>query len=200
MASTPSALADRLISKSSAPMINITRDAGLIFAGSLFVALLAQAQIPLQPVPVTLQTFGVLLIGAVLGSRRGALAMLAYAIEGAAGLPVFAGGTFGVARIIGPTGGYIIGFIFAGMLVGWLAERGWDRTPWMMTLAMIAGNIVIYSFGAPWLAYWLHSFSLALQYGVYPFLIGDMLKIVAAAIALPLAHWVVNAVQLHKGK
>ncbi len=200
MASDTRALADRLITKASTRAINITRDAGLILAGSFFVALLAQAQIPLQPVPVTLQTFGVLLIGAALGSRRGALTMLAYAIEGAAGLPVFAGGTSGIAKIVGPTGGYIIGFIFAGLLVGWLAERGWDRTPWMMALAMIAGNLVIYSFGASWLAYWLHSFSLALHFGVYPFLIGDLLKVIAAAIALPLAHWLVNAVQLHKGK
>ncbi|MCS7251828.1 MAG: biotin transporter BioY, partial [Thermoflexus sp.] len=135
-------------------------DAMLILGGSLFTALMAQISIPLPftPVPITGQTLAVLLVGAALGSRRGALSIATYVLEGALGLPVFAGGTAGISRLQGPTGGYLIGFVAAALITGWLAERGWDRRPLSTALAMLAGNAVIYLFGLPWLALFLGGF------------------------------------------
>src|SRR5687768_13758188 len=99
----------------------------LILGGSLLLALSAQIVVQKVPVPITGQTFAVLLVGALLGSRRGGLSLLTYLLEGAAGLPFFAGGTGGIAKLTGPTGGYLIGFMVAAFAVGLLAERGWDR-------------------------------------------------------------------------
>ena len=167
-------------------------DALLILGGSLFTALMAQITIPLPftPVPITGQTLAVLLVGAALGSRRGALSMAAYVVEGALGLPVFAGGTAGLKRLTGPTGGYLIGFIAAAFVTGWLAERGWDRRPLSTALAMLTGNAVIYLFGLPWLALFLGGFSGpkgALALGLLPFIPGDLLKLALAAFLLPLS-------------
>ncbi|GBC83908.1 Biotin transporter BioY [bacterium HR11] len=158
----------------------------LVLGGSLFTALMAQVAIPLPftPVPITGQTLAVLLVGAVLGARRGALSMMAYLAEGLAGLPVFAGGTAGVGRLLGPTGGYLIGFVFAAYVVGRLADRGWDRRPATTALAMLVGNGVIYVFGLPWLAQFVgpaHVFSM----GLVPFIPGDLLKVLLAAALLP---------------
>ena len=116
--------------------------------------------------PITGQTLAVLLVGATLGSRRGTLAMLAYLAEGAMGLPVFAGAG-GAARLIGPTGGYLIGFVVAAFIVGWLAEHGWDRRLLTTALAMLAGNAAIYLFGVSWLAI-LMAADKALADGVVP--------------------------------
>src|ERR671910_1051854 len=127
-------------------------DAALIVVFSAFVALTAQVEIPLRPVPITLQTLGVLLTGALLGSSRGVLALLLYLAEGAVGLPVFAGGAAGLAYMLGPTGGYLVGFVLAAGLVGWLAERGWGRRLVWTALAMAIGNLVIYALGVAWLA------------------------------------------------
>ncbi len=161
------------------------RDAVLVVLFSGFVALTAQIKIPVGAVPFTLQTLGVLLTGAVLGSRRGALTLGVYAVEGAIGLPVFAGGAFGVPYMLGPTGGYLIGFIAAAWLVGALAERGWDRRLPLAALAMVLGNLVIYAFGVAWLAVVLGSLSKAIMGGVVPFLLGDLAKIALAAVVLP---------------
>lgn len=109
----------------------------LVVAGSVLIALLAQLEIPLQPVPITGQTFGVLLVGALLGSRLGAVTVLTYLAWGAIGLPVFAGGISGPARLVGPTGGYLVGFVGAAFLVGWLSERGWDRRILTTAVAML---------------------------------------------------------------
>ncbi len=160
-------------------------DAVLVIAFSLFVALTAQVQIPLWPVPITLQTLGVLLTGAALGSSRGALALLLYLAEGAAGLPVFAGWSYGMARLAGPTGGYLIGFVFAAALVGWLAERGWDRRVSTAAAAMLLGNLVIYAFGVSWLAVALGDVGTAIGKGLLLFIPGDLLKIAVAALVLP---------------
>ena len=162
-------------------------DAALVLGGSLFIALSAQVaiQLPFSPVPITGQTLAVLLVGALLGSRRGALAVLAYIAEGLAGLPVFAGGAAGLARLFGPTGGYLVGFVAAAFLVGWLAERGWDRRFGTTIAAMTLGNVVIYSVGAVWLAVFVGGLSRAWSLGVLPFLPGDALKIVLAAVLLP---------------
>lgn len=115
-------------------------DAALVVLFGAFVALTAQVQLPLWPVPLTLQTLGVLFTGAVLGSRRGALALFLYLSEGAVGLPVFAGGASGIAYMLGPTGGYLVGFVLAAGVVGWLAERSWDRRMVWTVLAMVVGT------------------------------------------------------------
>ena len=127
-------------------------DVALIIGGSLLIGLCAHVKVllPFSPVPVTGQTFAVLMLGALLGSRRGCLAVLAYITEGAAGLPVFAAGV-GTAALLGPTGGYLFGFIPAVYITGRLAEKGWDRRVGTTVLAMISGNLAIYAFGLLWL-------------------------------------------------
>lgn len=161
-------------------------DIGLIFTGSFLIALSAKVQLllPFSPVPITGQTFAVLIIGALLGSRRGSLAVLAYIIEGALGMPVFAFGG-GFAVLLGPTGGYLIGFIPAAYVTGLLAEKGWDRRIGTTILAMISGNIMIYTFGLVWLTCLMGFTAKVLTVGMYPFLIGDLLKIALAAVLLP---------------
>ena len=160
-------------------------DVALIISGSLLIALCAQVAIPLWPVPVTGQTFAVLMIGALLGARRGCLAVLAYIIEGAGGLPVFALGRGGVAVLSGPTGGYLIGFVAASYITGLLAERGWDRRIGTTVLAMVFGNMAIYAFGLLWLCCLTGVNRSVLVAGLYPFVAGDLLKITTAAILLP---------------
>lgn len=159
-------------------------DVMLILGASLVVAVSAQIAIPFWPVPVTGQTFAVLLVGALLGSRRGALAMLAYLVEGGAGLPVFAGWSGGAHVFAGPTGGYLIGFVAAAWIVGALAERGWDRRVSTTALAMLIGNAVIYAFGLPLLARIVGTEN-ALALGLYPFIVGDVVKLALAAVMLP---------------
>ncbi len=163
------------------------RDLILIIAGSLLMALCAQIVIPLQPVPITGQTFGVLLVGAVLGSKRGAAAMIAYLAEGALGLPFFAGGAHGLSIMTGATAGYLVGFIVAAYVIGLLAERGLERSVRTSIIPFLAGTIIIYAFGVSWLAVVLGSFSKALTAGLLPFLAGDAIKLIAAAISLPAA-------------
>ena len=164
------------------------RDSLLIVGGSLFVAGMAQVRIPLPftPVPLTGQTFAVLLVGAVLGSRRGAASLLFYLILGSFGLPFFAGGASGLAYLMGPTGGYLVGFVAAASLVGLLAGRGLDRRVPGALLAFLAGEIVIYLFGVAWLSVFL-GIQRAIAVGLVPFLVGDAIKLVAAGLALPAA-------------
>jgi biotin transport system substrate-specific component len=159
----------------------------LVLAGSALVALAAQLKIPLpfSPVPVTGQTFAVLLVAAALG-RLGLASVIAYLAEGAIGLPVFAGGTFGVATIIGPTGGYLIGFALAAAIVGSAAERGWDHHLVTALAAMLLGEIAIYVCGLAWLARFVPLERL-LDAGLLPFIPGDLFKMVLAALALPAA-------------
>lgn len=163
-------------------------DALLVVGGSLLVAALAQVSIPLPftPVPVTGQTFAVLLVGAALGARRGAASLALYVAQGVLGLPVFAGGASGLARLAGPTGGYLVGFVAAAYVVGFLAERGLDRRLFTALAAFLAGEIVIYIVGVSWLAYFV-GWGKALLAGLWPFLPGDALKAVLAALALPSA-------------
>ena len=160
-------------------------DAVLVVLFSAFVALTAQAEIPLWPVPLTLQTLGVLFTGAVLGSRRGALALLLYLTEGALGLPVFAGGASGVGYMLGPTGGYLVGFVVAAGVVGRLAQRGWDRRLVWTAVAMVIGNVIIYACGVAWLAVLLGDLWGALIKGMLLFVVGDLIKIAVAALTLP---------------
>ena len=153
-----------------------------VVAGSLLVALSAQPEIELRlsPVPITGQTFAVLLIGAAYGSRLGAATLGAYLIEGASGMPVFAGGASGMAALNGPTGGYLFGFVFAAFLVGYLAEHGWSRNPTTTALAMVIGNIVIYAMGITRLQDFV-GWERVWEFGVRDFLPGDAIKILLAA-------------------
>jgi biotin transport system substrate-specific component len=165
------------------------RDAVLVLASSFAIGLLAQAEIrlPWTPVPVTLQPLAVFLLGAALGSRRAAITMLVYLAEGAAGLPFFAGGTAGLARLLGPTGGYLVGFVPAAFVIGFLAEHGWDRTPHRAFAAMFLGSIVLFGCGLARLAAFVPREQL-LSLGLAPFVVGDLLKMLAAAGLLP-ALW-----------
>ena len=159
----------------------------LILAGSLLLTLSAKIQVPFYPVPMTLQTLVVLLIGASFGWRMGFATVLAYLAQGATGLPVFAGTPekgLGLLYMAGPTGGYLVGFALAAGLTGWLAERGFDRSVIGTAIAMIAGNLVIYVFGLAWLANFV-GFEKAVTLGVIPFLFGDLVKIMLATASLP---------------
>jgi biotin transport system substrate-specific component len=157
----------------------------LVIAGSLFVALAAQIAIPLpfSPVPITGQTFAVALTGALLGGRRGALALLAYLTEGAVGLPFFAGGAGGVAVLTGYTAGYLMGFMVAAFVVGSLCERGWDRRLATLALTLLIGDTLILLFGVTWLARFIGT-GQAIEKGLIPFLPGDLFKIALAALVI----------------
>jgi biotin transport system substrate-specific component len=170
------------------------RDLVLIFTGSLLLAVLAQVTFPLPftPIPLTGQTFGVLLIGAVLGSQRGLASLLLYVVEGALGLPFFAGGASGWHVLVGATAGYLVGFVVAAYVIGLLAERGLDRAVRTSFLPFLIGTLIIYLFGVTWLAFLLGSFSKAIFVGLLPFLIGDVIKLVLAALALPAAWRLVS--------
>ena len=163
------------------------RGLALVVGFSLLTALAAQVVIPLPwtPVPVTGQTFAVLLTGALLGSRLGALAMIAYLLEGAAGLPFFAAGGAGLGRLLfGPTSGYLLAYPAAAFLVGLLAERGWDRRWLTAAAAMSLGSVVILLGGWAWLSRFVGP-AAAWSAGVAPFLAGDVVKIALAAAVLP---------------
>lgn len=161
----------------------------LMLLGSLFLALCAQIEVPLYPVPITMQTFGVLLLGSAFGARLGAATVALYLLEGASGLPVFAGGGAGLTTLFGVTGGYLFGFVIAAWLVGALAERGWDRGVLTTALAMLFGNIVLYIPGLIWLAGFIGT-EAAIAGGLTPFILGDLLKIALAAGLLPAAWWI----------
>lgn len=158
----------------------------LVVGGSLLLAISAHIKVPFYPVPVTMQTMLVLLIGMAYGSRLGLATIIAYLAQGAVGMPVFAGGA-GLAYMAGPTGGYLFGFAAAAFVVGMLAEKGWGKSYQSTALAMIIGNLVIYAFGVTYLSSIVGSFDKAIQFGLMPFIYGDLLKIVIATIALPLA-------------
>jgi biotin transport system substrate-specific component len=164
----------------------------LIVGASIVTALAAQIAIPLpwSPVPITGQTWAVLLSGAVLGARRAFLAQVLYLMEGAAGLPVFAGFSAGFAVLAGPTAGYLIAFPFAAGVTGLLAEHGWDRRFFTMVAAMLLGSVVIFAFGLANLSRFLPGEQL-LGAGLLPFLPGDLVKSSLAALAFPAAwRWV----------
>jgi biotin transport system substrate-specific component len=162
----------------------------LVLAASVLIALSAQVAIPLPftPIPVTGQTFAVLVVGMALGARLGAAAVIAYLIEGASGLPVFANGTGGMAVLMGPTSGYLLGFVPAAFATGWLAEQGWDRNPLTTALAMIIGNAIIYVPGLLVLSAILSKpLSVTIGFGFLPFYMGDIAKLILAAAVMPMA-------------
>lgn len=198
-------LAERLIPAALAVRLGSTaRELVLVGSGALLIALSATVSIhlPNNPVPITGQTFGVLLAAGALGGRRGIAATALYVLIGVVGLPAFAEGKGGVGVIaainegrfvLGVTGGYLIGFVLASGIVGWLAERRWDRRLTGALCAMLLGNAVIYLVGLPWLAA-AAGFSAdeTIAKGLLPFLIGDALKILLAGAALPAAWWLVG--------
>lgn len=166
------------------------RDAALILAAAGLTALCAQISfyLPGNPVPVTGQTFAVLLSGAALGANRGASAMLLYVLAGMVGLPVYADGHHGIDIVTGASGGYLIGFLVAGWVMGKLAEARFDRTPVKALPLFLAGSAIIYAIGVPWLAASLDvSLSKAFELGVRPFIGGDLIKLALAAGLLPAA-------------
>ncbi len=171
----------------AAPRAGALTHLSLIVAASLVTALAAQAEIrlPWTPVPVTGQSFAVLLSGIVLGARRAFLAQLLYLLEGCAGMPVFSGGAAGFLHLVGPSGGYLIGFPFAAFATGLLAERSWDRRPFPMFLAMLAGSAIIFALGLAQLSRFVPAGQL-LQTGLLPFLPGDLFKSALAAGLFPL--------------
>jgi biotin transport system substrate-specific component len=181
-------LAPTLYTNAFPRISNWLRDLSLILLGSLFVALFARIEIPMQPVPITGQTFAVLLVGALLGSKRGAAAMAVYIFEGAIGLPFFAGGASGMGILTGATAGYLLGFIGAAYVIGLLAEKGLERSVRTSIIPFSVGTLIIYILGIAWLSVVLGSLSQAVQYGLLPFLIGDAIKLIAAALVLP-AGW-----------
>lgn len=169
------------------------RHIALIVAGALVVALSAQVVIPMEPVPFTGQTFGVLVVGGALGFRRGGAALLLYLAIGALGVGVFAGGDSGVAKIVGATGGYLIGFVVAAAIVGRLAELGWDRHIGGSLAAMAIGTAVIYAIGVPWLKVAAGmSWTDAVAGGMTKFLIWDAAKLAVAAGIFPLSWWLIG--------
>lgn len=165
--------------KSQALLYNIS----LILGGSLFIALSAQISIG-GPVPFTMQTFAVLLVGALFGARLGCMSVGLYLLEGLAGLPVFSYWRSGLPMLAGPTGGYLVGFLAAAYITGFLAQKGWDRRFFTTILAMCAGNVIIYTFGIVHLIN-LFGVKQALVVGLYPFIAGAVIKIFLAAALLP---------------
>jgi biotin transporter BioY len=185
--STPQhfAEADTLIGAALAPL-DWTRSVSLVVAFSLLTALAAQVVIPIGPVPITGQTFAVLLTGALLGSRLGAMAMIVYLLEGASGLPFFYGGHGGLAHLLGPTGGYLVAFPAAAFITGAFAENGWDKRFSSAVLAMAIGSLVILAAGWAWFAVLMQATPLAaFKVSVMPHLAGDVIKILLAAAVLP---------------
>ena len=158
---------------------------GIVFGATLLIALSAQVRVPLpfSPVPVTGQTFIVLLLSALLGVRRGTSAALIYVMLGVIGLPVFAGGNGGPLVLLGPTGGYLLGFVVAAYVTGWLIEREPHRRAIPVFLALLLGDLTIYACGLPWLAIFVGG-ERVLALGFLPFLVGDLAKIVSATALL----------------
>ena len=176
---------DTLISAALAPL-DWTRSVSLAVVFSLLTALAAQIVIPIGPVPITGQTFAVLLTGALLGSRLGAMAMIVYLAEGAVGLPFFYGGHGGVGHLLGQTGGYLVAFPAAAFITGAFAENGWDKRFITAVAAMAVGSIVILLTGWVWFATITSTpLPVAFKLSVAPHLVGDVVKILLAAAVLP---------------
>ena len=168
------------------------RYALLALAGSVLITICTQISLPLFPVPMTLQTFAVFLIGLTYGWRLGGITVSLYLLEGAIGLPVFSGGKGGMIVFMGPTAGYLVGLLLAATACGWFAERGFDRSYFRLFLSLIVGNILIYTPGLFWLGTLIGWDKPVLEYGLYPFIGGDLLKIAMAVLLLPTVWKIVN--------
>lgn len=180
------------------PRSNLLSNALLVVAGTALVSVAAQVSIslPFTPVPITGQTFAVVLVGASLGAILGTASLVLYLLVGIAGAPVYADQAHGWSVITSASGGYIVGFVVAAALIGFLAERGWDRRFSSSVAAMLTGNVVIYLVGLPWLADRLHTnLQKTLEFGLYPFVPGDIFKLYVAGALLPGAWAVVRRVR-----
>ncbi len=164
----------------------------MVIIGVMLLTLSSKIKIPFYPVPVTMQTFIVLALGIVYGLKLGTSTILFYLAVGIMGIPVFAGTGAGFAVIAGPTGGYLIGFVIAAAVTGYLAEKGWDRKVVLTFVAMLIGNIIIYIPGLIWLANVLGWDKPILEWGLYPFIVGDLAKIVLAMWIIPVAWKIVK--------
>ncbi len=173
------------------------RNVLLALVGTLALTVSAKTQIPFWPVPMTMQTFVVLVIGMAYGSRLGVVTIALYLLEGALGLPVFAGTPekgVGLAYMMGPTGGYLLGFVIAAWACGWMAERGFDRSPLRSLVAMSLGHALIFLFGVTWLAQ-LMGFEKAFFVGVVPFWAATIVKTLLGVVALPLAWKLISRIK-----
>jgi biotin transport system substrate-specific component len=163
----------------------------LVLGGAVFTGLLAQVAVPLWPVPITGQTLAVMLVASTLGLVRGTLSMLVYAVLGVVGVPWFSGWSGGPSILVGPTGGYIVGFIVAAAIVGWSAERGGDRRILRAVATFLVATISVFAVGLPWLAFALGTdLQQTLEFGLYPFIVGGLVKAFLAALIIPAAWWV----------
>ena len=179
-------LAAALWPEKSDPVSGIVRGVILIAVGSALLTLSAKINLPLPYVPMTLQTLVVLMIGAAYGWRLGTATVLAYLAEGAIGLPVFAGPVGGLAPLLGPTAGYLLGFVIAAFITGWLSERGWDRSVPLLFVAMAVGHIVILGCGFAWLAFGMKlGVEKAWSVGVAPFVAASLIKNALGAVLVP---------------
>ena len=180
------------------PRSTLLTDAILVAAGAALVAVAAQISIklPFTPVPITGQTFATVLVGASLGSVLGLASLTLYVLVGMIGAPVYADGASGWEVFTGATGGYLVGFVVAAALTGWLAERRWDRRFSSAVAAMLTGNVIIYLVGLPWLAAELNTgLERTLELGLYPFVPGDLFKLYLAGALLPGAWKLVSLVR-----
>ena len=195
---TAFAKSETLLGVALAPL-DAVRQAGLVIGFSLLTFLAAQVVIPIGPIPITGSTFAVLLTGALLGSRLGAMAMIAYLIEGASGLPFFAGFHGGLLHLMGPTGGYLIAFPAAAYVTGAFAENGWDRRFLTAAAAMAIGSAIIMLSGWAWFSVLMHTSPMLTVYAtVIKFIPGDIIKISLAAAVLP-SGWKLVRKQPGKG-
>lgn len=181
--STNQILIDLIFPKYNENKIELARNIVLVVSFSILTALCAQIKVEIGAVPITFQTFAVLLSGTLLGRIKGSLSQLTYILLGLAGFPLFARGG-GLQYLLSPTFGYIIGFVFAAFFVGKLAERGWDRHLKTSIFMMAIGNLIVYIFGLIWLVRFV-PYNDVLKVGLYPFLLGDMMKIVLASLFTP---------------
>lgn len=194
-----------LIARPTARARAFALDAALVVVGAAMVALLAQVEVPLQPVPITGQTLAVVIVGAALGARRGAAALTTYLLAGLAGLPVFAGFTGSIAAVAKPSFGFVIGFIAAAFVAGWFAERAWDRRPALAFIGFILASALPFVFGIPYMALILNvvgggTFGIEeiLGFGLWPFIVGGVIKAAIAALVIPGAWLVVRAIDRTK--
>jgi biotin transport system substrate-specific component len=194
-AAAPRVLSDALLPRWSARTLAADLLLAALFSGLVAASARLRIPLPFTPVPITGQTFAVLFTGAVLGGRRALLTLLLYLAEGAAGLPVFAGGLSGAIHLIGPTGGYLISYPLAAGCAGLLAERGWDRTPVRAACAMTLASGIIFLLGVLWLAHFVGGIGHAVTMGLLPFLPGEVIKIALAAALLPAGWQLVRMLQ-----
>jgi biotin transport system substrate-specific component len=173
---------DTAIVRDQVAAMTATRQVAIVAAASVFVALCARLSVPLPftPVPLTLSNFGVLVVGLLLGSKRGFAALALYLAQGAAGLPVFAVGAGGIAQLLGPTGGYLLAYPVAAFVAGWIAERGAGKFGRFL-VAALAAEVVIFAGGLAWLMVLTHGVTQAMSFGLYPFVFAEVIKITAAA-------------------